>query len=277
MAKKIAIIGSGISGLGCAYALDQAGHDIRVFEANDYLGGHSRTIEITQGDQQIPVDTGFIVFNDRNYPHLVRLFKHLGVATEKSDMSFGVDITKDNQRGWLEYSSNAMLLWRNLKRPKYRGMLFDILRFNRTAPKILDKNPSLPLGALLAQMKMGEWFRHYYLQAMGAAIWSTPSAKIEEFPARSFIKFFQNHGLLTIFNQPQWYTVTGGSREYVQKITASFKEKIRLSCPAEKISIKERYVLVAKILCQKAKNVGPVGCTCPMGKQRKKISPLPIG
>lgn len=227
MSKKIAIIGSGISGMGMAYALHRAGHDISVFEADSYIGGHSRTIEITEDGIKHPVDTGFIVFNHRNYPHLVALFEHLGVQTEKSDMSFGVDISN----GWLEYCSYSMLSPKNLIRPKYLKMIYDILRFNRSALKITKANPEFTIKDLLDHMKMGQWFKDYYLQAMGAAIWSTPSQKIEDFPASSFITFFENHGLLTVFDQPQWYTVTGGSREYVSKITAGYKDRIHLNSP----------------------------------------------
>jgi len=214
-----------------AYALHQDRHDISVFEADSYIGGHSRTIEITEEDVKHPVDTGFIVFNHRNYPHLVALFKHLGVKTVKSDMSFGVDISN----GWLEYCSYSMLSPKNLIRPKYLKMIYDILRFNRNALKITKANPDFTIKDLLDHMKMGQWFKDYYLQAMGAAIWSTPSQKIEDFPASSFITFFENHGLLTVFDQPQWYTVKGGSREYVQKITADFKDKVFLNSPVTNV------------------------------------------
>ena len=240
--KKIAIIGSGISGMGMAYALHHAGHNISVFEANNYIGGHSRTIEIPEGNQNIPTDTGFIVFNERNYPNLVGLFTHLGVKTEKSDMSFGVDIAHKGQKSWLEYSSSNMILPKNLLRRKYWKMLFDILRFNKSAPKIIQKNPDLTIKELLTQMSLGQWFKDYYLQAMGAAIWSTPTQKIEDFPARSFITFFQNHGLLTIFNQPQWYTVSGGSREYIKKLTADFQNKIHLNKAVTNVTQNSREV-----------------------------------
>ena len=239
--KKIAIIGSGISGMGAAYALHKAGHAITMFEANHYIGGHSRTVDIVQSTESNPVDSGYIVFNHRNYPHLTKLFDHLSVATEKSDMSFGVDI----KGGWLQYSSNNMFNRpANLKRLSYWRMLLDILRFNKKAPAILEKNPSMSISALIKTMKLGQWFQDYYLQAMGAAIWSTPAAKIEDFPARTFIKFFQNHGLMTVNNQPQWYTVTGGSREYVKKITADFKENIHLNCPVQSVEQKGDKILI---------------------------------
>jgi len=242
--KKIAIIGSGISGMSAAYALHQAGHDITVYEANAYIGGHSRTVDVVQGAESTTVDSGFIVFNKRNYPHLTALFDHLGVAHEKSDMSFGVDI----KEGWLQYTSNNMLgRSENLRRPAYWKMLFDILRFNKQAPNLIQKYPSLTISALVTKMKLDKWFQDYYLKGMGAAIWSTPAAKIDDFPARTFINFFQNHGLMSITNRPQWYTVTGGSREYIKKITAPYKENIRLNCPVEKVSQEgEKLIVTSK-------------------------------
>ncbi len=240
---KIAIMGSGISGLSSAYALHHAGHDITLYEKNDRLGGHSRTIEIRGDDNEnIPVDTGFIVFNYRNYPHLTALFDHLGVAVEKSDMSFGVDI----HNGWLQYSSkNIFRRVQNLVRPQYWKMLFDVMKFNKNAKKYLDKNTSITIRQCLDELKMGKWFQDYYLQAMGAAIWSCPLNKIEQFPAKTFIRFFENHGLLTINDQPQWYTVSGGSREYIKKIIEDFEDKIKLSSPVTGVQHKDNQVIVA--------------------------------
>lgn len=229
---KVAIIGSGISGMVTAYALHRAGHNITVFEKNDYVGGHSRTIDIPIEDKIIPVDTGFIVFNYRNYPHLTALFEHLGVAVEKSDMSFGADI----DRGWLQYSSkNVFRRMQNICRPEYWKMLFDIMKFNKCAPTYLDKGSDITIAQCLDELKMGTWFRNYYLQAMGAAIWSCPLSTIKKIPAKTFVRFFQNHGLLSINDQPQWYTVTGGSREYIKLLTAEFADKIKLSCAVTKV------------------------------------------
>ena len=225
---KIAIIGSGISGLSSAYALHKAGHDITLYEKNDYLGGHSRTIDVQEGDRTIPVDTGFIVFNYRNYPHLTALFEHLSVNVEKSDMSFGVDINN----GWLQYSShNIFRRFSNLVRPQYWKMLLDIMKFNKHASQYLNKGTDVTIRQCLDELNMGRWFQEYYLQAMGAAIWSCPISQIEQFPAKTFIRFFKNHGLLTINDQPQWYTVSGGSREYIKKIAHNFEDKIKLSSP----------------------------------------------
>lgn len=220
---KIAIIGTGISGLSAAYMLCGT-HDITVFEQNNYCGGHSRTIDIDAGrEKKQPVDSGFIVFNDRSYPLLLALFKHLNVPYEKSDMSFGVSI----KQGWLEYSSKNMFTqMANFLRPAYWKMLFDILKFNRKAERYIQKDSSITLGQCLDELKMGEWFKNYYLLAMGAAIWSTPLMRMLDFPAKSYIGFFKNHGLLTVNNHPQWYTVTGGSRSYVEKLKAPFADKI---------------------------------------------------
>lgn len=231
MTMKIAIIGTGISGLGAAYLLAPR-HDITVFEKNAYIGGHSRTIEVPNGSKRTPVDTGFIVFNNWNYPNLLGLFKEIDVPYQKSDMSFGVSI--DN--GWLEYGSSGMFAQkRNLLRPAYWGMLADILRFNKQALSYIEKDTDISLQECLDQLNMGEWFRRYYLLAMGAAIWSCPIETIMKFPAKTFLRFFKNHGLLSVNNRPQWYTVTGGSREYVSRLTESFKDKIRLNSGVQKV------------------------------------------
>ncbi|MDB5491633.1 MAG: flavin-containing amine oxidase [Micavibrio sp.] len=229
---KIAIIGTGISGLGAAYLL-QGRHDITLYEPNSYIGGHSRTIEVANGRSTVPVDTGFIVFNHRNYPHLTGLFRHLGVETVPSNMSFGASVAN----GWLEYGSMGMFAQKeNFLRPQFWGMLRDILRFNRNALSFIAGKPEMTLRECMDRMKMGDWFRRYYLQAMGAAIWSCSVETILDYPAATFLRFFENHGLLTVGQQPQWHTVKGGSREYIAKITAGFRDKIRLSCAATVVS-----------------------------------------
>ena len=230
---KIGIIGAGISGLGAAYLL-APDHDITVFEKNDYIGGHSRTIVVQPNEKATPVDTGFIVFNDWNYPNLFGLFNALEVPYIKSDMSFGVSIKK----GWLEYSSNGLFAQtRNIFRPAYWKMLADIIRFNRLAPAYIEKDSSVSLGQCLDDLNMGEWFRQYYLLAMGAAIWSCPLETIMKFPAKIFLRFFKNHGLLNIVKRPQWYTVEGGSREYVKRLKASLNGQIHKSCAAKRVFI----------------------------------------
>ena len=225
---RIAIIGTGISGLGAAYLL-QHEHELVVYEKNAYVGGHSRTIDVPVEHGVLPVDTGFIVFNDWNYPHLFGLFDHLKVPYQKSDMSFGVSINQ----GWLEYSSGGLFAQRsNLIRPQYWRMLFDVFKFNKQALAYIDRDPSISLGDCLEKLNMGTWFKRYYILAMGAAIWSCPVETIMQFPAQTFLRFFKNHGLLSINHRPQWYTVTGGSREYKSRLIQSFEAQIRLNTGA---------------------------------------------
>ena len=228
---KIAIVGTGISGLGAAYLLSPH-HEVSIYEKNGYIGGHSRTINVVSGNERFAVDTGFIVFNNWNYPNLMGLFKLLDVPYVKSSMSFGVSIDE----GWLEYSSGEIFALRNLLRFNYWGMLRDITRFNKAALAFLEKDPNLSLGECLEQLKMGAWFKNYYLLAMGAAIWSCPLETILAFPARTFVQFFKNHGLLSLSNRPQWYTVRGGSKEYVKRLTASFSDNIALNCGVTKVT-----------------------------------------
>ena len=237
---KIAIVGTGISGMGAAYLLHPE-HEVTVYEKNAYIGGHSRTIEVSTPEGPIPVDTGFIVFNHRNYPHLKQLFEALNVPTQKSDMSFGVSVAN----GWLEHGSKGLFTQkRNLFRPRYWQMLIDIVRFNKKAVGYLEKEKEATLEECLNDLKMGTWFRQYYLQAMGAAIWSCSVQTILQFPAHTLIRFFNNHGLLTISKHPQWYTVQGGSREYVKRLTAPFSDRIRLNCGVQKVIRKANGITV---------------------------------
>lgn len=215
---KIAIIGAGISGLSAAWLLHRHGHDVTVFEQNHYLGGHSNTVDVVGNDgRSIPVDTGFIVFNEATYPNLIALFDHLGVPSLPCTMSFAVSL----DRGRLEYSgSNLAGMFaqkRNLLSPTYHLMLRDIVRFYREAPKLL-RDPGavrLTLGEYLDAGRYGHRFIYDHLLPMGAAIWSSTIAEMLAFPAHSFVRFFQNHGLLQIKDRPQWFTVKGGSRTYV--------------------------------------------------------------
>lgn len=241
---SLAVIGAGISGLGAAYLLHPR-YDVTVFEKNAYAGGHSRTIDIAPDPARppVPVDTGFIVYNERNYPHLTGLFHHLGVPTQDSDMSFGASIGD----GMLEYGSKGLFAQRrNLLRPRFWGMVFDILRFNRRAEKYLDAR-DMTLGECLDDMGLGRWFRNYYLLAMGAAIWSCPVDTMLQFPAATFIRFFKNHGLLTVNDHPQWRTVTGGSRAYVAKLGESFAGRIRRDCGVARVRRDENGVTVTDL------------------------------
>jgi predicted NAD/FAD-binding protein len=235
---RCAVIGSGISGLGAAFLL-QSKFDVTIFEKDSYVGGHSRTIMVNNGKGGLaPVDTGFIVFNAKNYPHLKGMFQYLNVPIQESDMSFGASIGD----GFLEYGSKNILAQpKNILRPAFWGMLIDIIRFNRSGGKILDENNIVPkpynttLERYLQFLDMGEWFKNYYLLAMGAAIWSSPAADMLQFPAKPFIRFFENHGLLSINQHPQWYTVKGGSREYIKKLIAHLDNKILLNTGIQKV------------------------------------------
>jgi predicted NAD/FAD-binding protein len=238
---KIAIIGSGISGMGAAYLLNKD-HQITVFEKNNYIGGHSRTKNINYNSKNIAVDTGFIVFNHRNYPNLTGMFKLLGVETEKSNMSFGVS-ADNGKMEWCGASLGGVFAQpKNLFKPAFLKMLFDIVKFNKKAKKTSDENPNLTLGELIEKLNLGEFFQKYYLLPMGGAIWSCPVDQMMQFPAKTFITFFENHGLLTITNQPQWYTVTGGSAEYVKKLTEGFADKIKLNCAVKKVERKNNKI-----------------------------------
>ncbi len=242
--KKIAIIGTGISGLGIGSLLHPH-HDISLYEKNNYIGGHSRTIEVmTKDGTVVPVDTGFIVFNKRNYPLLTRFFEHLSVPITESDMSFGASI----DGGWLEYGTqnlgNIFAQKRNFFRPAFWKMIADVLKFNTKARHYLLKDPTYTLGECLDDLQMGSWFRYYFLLAMGGAIWSTPLAEMLKFPACTLIRFFENHGLLTLNDQPQWYTVHGGSREYIDRLTAPFKDRLHLNRGVKSVSRSKNSVIV---------------------------------
>ena len=219
--KRIAVIGGGISGLGAAYELRHS-HEVVLFEAEPRLGGHARSVMAgKKGD--MAVDTGFLVFNNQNYPHLVRLFEELDVPTIPSDMSFGASING----GWLEYgvlAPSAIFAQKlNLLRPKFYMMLRDILRFNKRA-KGTQISSTITIGELIDNWRLGDWFRDYYLTPFTGAIWSTPIDKILDFPAQSMITFMKNHALLGASGQHKWRTVKGGSIECVSRLK---KELIR--------------------------------------------------
>jgi predicted NAD/FAD-binding protein len=232
---KIAIVGTGISGLGAAYLLNPD-HQITVYEKASRVGGHSRTLTIDYGGRAISVDTGFIVFNQPNYPNLTALFAKLNVPFHKSDMSFSASI----RDGWLEWcGSDLGALFgqrRNLLRPRFALFLRDVLKFNSGATAVVADHPDLTLDQLITHMKLGDWFRRYYLLPMAAAIWSCPFNEMLSFPARSLVQFFANHHLLSATGQPQWYTVSGGSQEYIRRLIAPFAHRIRTQCGAAAIT-----------------------------------------
>jgi len=229
---RIAVIGTGISGLSCAWLLDQR-HSVTVYEAEARLGGHSNTVPVPWRGGTIPVDTGFLVYNELNYPQLTRLLAHLGVRSRPSDMSFGVSI----DGGRFEYAGSSLGMLAqpaNLTRPRFHGMLHDIVRFHRDARRFLaEGGPGEPtLGRFLADRGYGDWFQRRYLLPMGAAIWSASLDGMLDFPARTLLRFFDNHGLLSIHDRPQWRTIEGGSQAYVERLAAPLRGRVRLATPA---------------------------------------------
>lgn len=234
--SSIAVIGSGISGLAAAWLLSRS-HDVTIYEAEQRPGGHSNTVEVDGPAGRVPVDTGFIVYNTASYPNLIALFDHLGVATAPTDMSFAVSL----DGGGYEYagSSFATLFGQpsNAFSPSHWRMLADTLRFFREAPRFVSAaaDERLSLGAYLAAAGFSEAFVSRHILPMAAAIWSTPSRSVLDFPAAAFVRFFSNHGLLQVRDRPQWRTVVGGSREYVRRIEAAMPGSFRLGEAAVRV------------------------------------------
>jgi predicted NAD/FAD-binding protein len=232
---NIAIIGSGVSGLVAAYRLCRE-HEITVFEADNYIGGHTQTHEVALGGALWHVDSGFIVYNDWTYPLFIQLMEELGVATQPSAMSFSVRCEKTG----LEYNGTTLNTLfaqrRNLFRPRFYRMILDILRFNREAPEFLQwEDDTLGLGRYLEMNGYSQEFKAHYIIPMGAAVWSAPPHEMLKFPARYFIRFFNNHGMLSVDRRPQWRVVSGGSQQYVAPLTAGFRERIRLNTPIARV------------------------------------------
>ncbi len=232
---RIAVVGSGIAGLGSAWLLDRH-HHVTLYEASPRLGGHSNTVTARFGDRDVPVDTGFIVYNERNYPNLVRLFDELEVPTEPSNMSFGVS----QADGAFEYAStrwSALFAQRRrLLSPRHWALLADIPRFNRVAAAFLaSAEADLPLGTWLDRHGFGTRLAPHYILPMAAAIWSAPMRTVMRFSARSFLTFFDRHGLLTVNDQPLWRTVTGGSRVYVDRLVRRLRGTVRRATPVASV------------------------------------------
>ena len=229
---NIAIIGAGISGLTAAWELHHD-HTLTIFEANDYIGGHTHTVEVEVQGQRYAVDTGFIVFNDWTYPNFIALLEQLGVTAQPTLMSFSVRC----ERTGLEYNGeNLNTLFaqrRNLFRPSFHRMIRDILRFNRTAPALLNESRDLSLEDYLREGRYSQEFIDHYILPMAAAIWSAESAVMGQMPMRFFVRFFKNHGLLSVTDRPQWRVIEGGSHRYVERLIAPFRDRIRRSCPVE--------------------------------------------
>jgi uncharacterized protein len=243
--KKIAIVGAGISGLAVAHSLKKHA-DITIYEAGAYFGGHANTVDIClptpDGMVTHGVDTGFLVFNERTYPNLIRLFAELGVETSLSDMSFSVKVPKAWGDETLEWSgSNLDTVFaqrKNMIRPKFLKMLAEVLRFNTLCRQIAEQNQEAEmrqsLSVFLTQHRFTEVFKNWYFLPMMGCIWSCPTDQMLAFPVATMIRFCHNHGLIQVNNRPRWFTVTGGSRNYVQKIVAELPDK-RLNTPVELI------------------------------------------
>jgi predicted NAD/FAD-binding protein len=232
---RIAVVGTGVAGMVAAYRLARE-HELTVFEANDCVGGHAHTVDVAHADGVTAVDTGFIVFNHRTYPRFIALLEELGVAWRPSNMSFSLR----SEFTGLEYngtSLNALFAQRrNLLRPSFLRMLADILRFNRRATsEVAGIDERLTLGEYLEGGRYGRGFFEHYLVPMGAAIWSARPQDLIEFPARFFIEFFHKHGFFSLDDRPVWQTVVGGSRAYVERLTAPYRARIRLRTPVRSI------------------------------------------
>ena len=234
---KIAIIGSAISGLTCAHLLHRQ-HQVTVFEASAWVGGHTHTVDVEVGGQQHAIDTGFIVFNDWTYPNFIQLLDRLGVASQPTEMSFSVH---DPVSG-IEYNGNnlnSLFAQRgNLISPAFWRMLGDILRFNRQALADLEHKriaADTTLGSYLKANHYSRRFVEHYIVPMGSAIWSMSLADMLDFPLQFFVRFCKNHGLLSVNNRPQWRVIKGGSRSYIAPLTAGFAEQIRTRCPVVRV------------------------------------------
>ncbi len=241
---KIAVIGAGISGLSAAWRLSRDGHEVSLYEAGLYFGGHTNTVDIEVEGQRFGVDTGFLVFNHRTYPNLVRLFDELNVHTTASDMSFAVKMPMSDHANarvleWAGSNLDTVFAQRsNLLSPRFWRMLRDIMRFNRQTtamaltPSAMEE---IPLGDFLTANGYSDEFRDWYLLPMAGCIWSCPTAQMLAFPLATFVRFCHNHGLIQVSDRPQWHTVTGGARHYVQKMLADIPNKY-LNTPVRSIS-----------------------------------------
>ena len=234
---RIAIVGTGVSGLVAAHLLHDR-HEIHLFEARDRVGGHVHTIDVPEPDGSVTrVDTGFIVYNESNYPLFSRLLARLGVATQPSDMSFSVRC----DRTGVEYNGSTVSQMftqrRNLFSPAFHRMIRDILRFNReAAPAIRNGAARMTLGEYVAAAGYSQRLSEHYLLPMGSALWSMPRARVLDMPAEFFVNFFDNHGMLTVDDRPEWRVVRGGSDRYVERLIAPFADRIRLDAPVRHIA-----------------------------------------
>lgn len=232
---KIAIIGGGISGLTTAHLLCGE-HDITLFEANDYPGGHTNTLDVTHDGTRYAVDTGFIVFNERTYPNFITLLERLGVASQPSVMSFSVVCETTGLQYRASNLDSFFAQRKNLLSLPFWRMLLEIFRFNRSSAELYGSNDlSLTLGDYLRSNGYSPLFIEKFLIPMGAAVWSADPAQFLEFPAAAFVQFFTNHGMLNVVDQPTWRVIKGGSRQYVEPLIRPFRDRIRLSTPVERV------------------------------------------
>lgn len=243
---RVAVVGSGISGLSSALMAKTNGHQVTLFEKGNYFGGHSNTIEINDGKLTFPVDTGFLVHNRKTYPNLIKLFESLGVNSDESQMTLSIQILSEN----VEWGGTSLATLfgqkRNIFSPRFYRMIKDILNFNKRAPEFLEayrRSPEMTLGDLLKAQAYSDELRDWYLIPMAAAIWSTPASKILDFPAYTFLQFCINHNLLQVNDRPIWRTVSNGSREYVRKITDQIEDK-RLSAEVKRIEKRSSKTIV---------------------------------
>jgi len=234
---RIAVIGSGISGLTAAYLLSKK-HEVVLYEASDRIGGHTATMDINHKGRDYKIDTGFIVFNDWTYPYFQKLMAQLNVESQKTDMGFSVSCDKTG----LEYSGNDLNTMfaqrKNIFSPNHWRMIRDILRFNKEAPIDLAKKGSfltMTLGEYLQEKNYSSVFVDKYLIPMGSAIWSASTSAMKGFPLQFFVNFFINHGLLSVNDRPQWHVIKGGSKSYIEPLIATFKDKIRLNSPVTSV------------------------------------------
>lgn len=247
--QNIAIIGSGISGLTSGYVLSQK-HNLTLFEANDYLGGHTNTENINLGGKSYPVNTGFIVFNDWTYPNFIKLMDQLGVKSEASEMSFSV---RDENTG-LEYNGttlNSLFAQRlNLFKPAFIKMILDILKFNKQTVAALENNEikeGQTLGEFVEKYGYGRMFINQYIVPMGSAIWSASVDVMMDFPLKFFLQFFNNHGMLSVDERPQWRVISGGSKSYVEPIIENFKQNIHLNTPVQRVKRFDDHVEITTV------------------------------
>ncbi|MHC4626949.1 MAG: NAD(P)/FAD-dependent oxidoreductase [Planctomycetota bacterium] len=238
---KIAIVVSGISGMTAAYLL-HGEHDIELFEADDYVGGHTHTIDVVHKNEDYAVDTGFIVFNRVTYPNFCKIMDRLGVDSQPTEMRFSVKC----ERTGLEYSPHTLNTWfiqrKNILSASFHRMIFDVLRFRREINRLSAGDEEIEIGRYLKQHGYSEKFIQHFIIPLGSSLWSADPVRFQEFPLRTFARFFKNHGFLEIRNPFQWLVIRGGSSRYVEKLTAPYSDRIRRNCTVDSVRRSKEYV-----------------------------------